>query len=79
MGSETAFVNGEKIKPNILVQIEPEDKISLGSMSFSLCLNVQMVSMKRFVDLRKISLPKIKTLDFLQSSLSNKSHNFFRV
>ena len=52
MGSETGtFVNGEKIKPNILVQIEPEDKISLGEHELQLmleCADGEYETIRRF-------------------------------
>jgi len=42
LGSETGtFVNGEKIRPNTLVQIEPEDKISLGPHQLHLMLECE--------------------------------------
>lgn len=52
LGSETGtFVNGEKIKPNTLVQIEPEDKISLGEHELLLmveCEEGQYETIRRF-------------------------------
>ena len=42
LGSETGtFVNGERIKPNVLVQIEPEDQVCLGEHELQILLECE--------------------------------------